>query len=725
MNRSAYLTTGLAIKALSGLSRARVRIHGAEGIPRGSVVFAINHFTRIETLLLPYHIFHLTGKPVWSLADAGLFKGVLAAFLTQNGAVSTTSPDRDRLIVKSLLTAEASWVIFPEGRMVKNKKIYAPGVPRGRFVVAGEDGDQHAPHTGAATLALRTEFYRQRMREMARVMPGEALRLAELYGLPGPEAAAAETTWIVPVNLTYYPLRARENVLSQLARIFIEDLSERVVEEIMTEGTMLLAGVDLDIRFGAPIPVAQYLKSQVVRRDISLRRAVDFDEPIDSRAMLRKTAQRIMERYMSAIYRMTTVNHDHLFAAILGFDPAPAIDEADLRRRVFLAATTIAFDKMGIHRHPALLKNPVPLLTDDRHGQAINFLSLAEESGIVRREAGGKLIKADRGLGQVSFHRARLDDPINVMINEIEPLEDMMAGLKDVAGQPALRVRYRVGRWLREGADLAYERAWGRFDDIADRSAENVGRPLLRCSAQRRLGVLVIHGYMAAPLEVAELVTHLGDRGYWVYAPRLCGHGTAPEDLAASSYADWVTSVDEGYALLASRCRQVVVGGFSTGAGLALDLAARGLAVAGVFAVCPPFSLQDFSSRFAPAVDMWNKLLDRVHMAAAKKEFVENHPENPHINYKRNPIRGVRELSRLMDGLDDRLGDIAAPTLVVQSLGDPVVNYRGAWRLFNQVGTEDKEFFVLHFNRHGILLGEGAERVHRAVAEFLTRVAPP
>jgi esterase/lipase len=69
--------------------------------------------------------------------------------------------------------------------------------------------------------------------------------------------------------------------------------------------------------------------------------------------------------------------------------------------------------------------------------------------------------------------------------------------------------------------------------------------------------------------------------------------------------------VDEGYAVIKSLC-DWVVGGFSTGAGLALDLAARVNDVKGVFTICSPMRIRFLSSRFAPAVDVWNRLLKKI-----------------------------------------------------------------------------------------------------------------
>ena len=713
MNPFAYRTTGLAIKTLAGLSKAEIRIYGKENLPEGSAIFVVNHFTRIETLLIPYHIHKLVKIPVWSLADYQFFEGALGAFLEKVGAVSTKNPHRDLLIIKSLLTGEANWLIFPEGRMVKSKKI----VEKGRFMISYAGG-KHPPHTGAATLALRAEFYRQRLRILLNEFPDEARRLMDRFRIDAIEPVIDNNTYIVPVNVTYYPLRAHENVLSKLASRWMDNIPDRMLDEIMTEGSMLMSGVDMDIRFGEPIEIKQFMLQSSIKRDISSRLSIGFDDPIPSIRVMRKSALKIMQRYMAAIYSMTTVNHDHLFASMLKMIPFKTINAYDLRRRLFLAASD-HLQETGVYLHEDLLLDQIHLLVDDAFNKFKDFINVAEKKGVLKKK--GEMLIKDRSkfFSAFDFHRIRIDNPIAVMANEVEPLIPLQRRIRRLAWLPGFWIRKKIAGTLMKRAVDEFEQDYTTYYIEGESKKKDVGRPLLVKGASKDMGVVLVHGYMAAPLEVRELAAYLGRRGFWVYTPRLKGHGTAPEDLAIRTFKDWVASVDAGYAVISNICRQVVVGGFSAGAGLALDLAARVNSVKGVFAVSPPMRLQDFSSKFVPAVDVWNRLMKKVRFEGAKMEFVENQPENPHINYFRNPVSGVLELERLMDAVDDKLSDIRMPALVVQSLGDPVVKPSGSMRTFDRIGSEDKAYILFNFDRHGILLGKDSEKVHKAIGDFI------
>jgi esterase/lipase/1-acyl-sn-glycerol-3-phosphate acyltransferase len=715
LSRFAYRSTGLAIKTIVNISKAEISYHGENNIPAGSNIFVINHFTRLETFLMPYMIFRLTKIPVWSLASFELFKGAFGAYLEKVGALSTKNPDRDRLIVKTLLTGEANWIIFPEGRMVKNKKL----IEKGRFMISAAGG-KHPPHTGAATLALRTEFYRQRIRKLTAENSDEAEHLAELFQIQDLEPVINGATHIVPVNLTYYPIRVRENILSSLAVRLVDDLPQRIIEELMTEGSMLLSGVDIDVRFGEPIEIFECLQYSPINIDISARRRINFDDPIPSRTRMRIEALKLMQRYMSAIYNLTTVNHDHLFASMLRAMRSKKIDESDLRRRVFLAATHIP-QKTNFCLHRSLQADQVHLLTDDRYHKVKDFMAVALDKGIITQKDNTLVKDPSKFSSPYDFHRARIDNPIEVMANAVEPLTDLQHTINRLASQPGFWIKRKVANYLKDQAVIEFKKDYEEFKVEGETKPMSVGMPFLIKGRSKDLGIVLSHGYMAAPLEVRQLAEYLGRLGFWVYVPRLKGHGTSPEDLATRSYLDWRNSVDHGYAIISNICKRVVAGGFSTGAGLALDLAVRVKAVAGVFAVSAPLRLKDFSSRFAPAVDMWNRLMERARQVGAKKEFVENKPENPHINYSRNPISGVVELDQLMDDLEPRLADLNVPALVVQSRGDPVVDPKGSRKIFELIGTSEKEYLLFNFDRHGILLGEGAQKVHRAIGEFIKR----
>ncbi len=111
--------------------------------------------------------------------------------------------------------------------------------------------------------------------------------------------------------------------------------------------------------------------------------------------------------------------------------------------------------------------------------------------------------------------------------------------------------------------------------------------------------------------------------------------------------------------------------------------------------------------------------MKRIHTNGAVKEFIANAPENRHINYLRNPIAGIRELERLMSKVEECLKDVRVPAVVVQSAGDPVVEPKGSRRVFDLIGSDDKKYMLFNFDRHGILLGEGAAKVHRVIGNFL------
>jgi esterase/lipase/1-acyl-sn-glycerol-3-phosphate acyltransferase len=713
MNQFAYKMAGFAIKTLSNLSKARIFIHNKENIPDGSNIFVINHFTRIETLLLPYHIYNLTNKiPVWSLADFSLFKGAFGDFLEKMGAVSTKDPDRDLLIVKSLLTGEASWIIYPEGQMVKSKKI----IEKGRFMISYTEG-KRPPHTGAATLALRTEFYRQRIRKMNEIMPDEARRIAGMYKIESVESVHSKSTFIVPVNITYYPIRAYQNSLSRVAEKFVDDIPERFMEEIMTEGTMLLSGVDIDIRFGQPIDIREYTKNYLIFKDITRKKSINFDDQIPSKPLLKSAALKIMERYMSSIYSMTTVNHDHLFASLLMMMPFKKINEDDLIRRIFLIST---FDikNTGCFFHRSLNEDQVHLLTDDRYGKFRDFISVAEQKGIVERKGKTIIKDTNRMTFPFDFHRVRIDNPVAVMANEVEPLRSLQRRIRLVSLQSRIWIKYRVAKYLLEKAEREFAQDYKAFYIEGETKKKEIGRPLL-IKGKKEPGVLLVHGYMAAPFEVRELAEYLGKRGMSVYTPRVRGHGTSPEDLAGRKYQEWIKSVEDGYAVLKTICERVVVGGFSNGAGLALELAARTEDLSGVFAICPPLKLKDISARLVPAIDVWNRLMGRFHREGAKKEFVENDPENPHINYSRNPISGIRELERFMESIEPAIPSVKVPALVIQAHDDPVVDPKGSRKVYELLGSQNKSYVVLNINRHVIVSGEGSQMVHKAVGDFI------
>jgi esterase/lipase len=115
-------------------------------------------------------------------------------------------------------------------------------------------------------------------------------------------------------------------------------------------------------------------------------------------------------------------------------------------------------------------------------------------------------------------------------------------------------------------------------------------------------------------------------------------------------------------------------------------------------------------------------LMDLMHLRKGKREFVEIKNEHPDINYHRLPITGLAALEQFMSEVEERLPEITTPALIIQSKDDPVVDPEGTNLLFERLGSPQKEYRLFDFERHGILMGEGADKVHAAIGKFIEMI---
>ena len=259
----------------------------------------------------------------------------------------------------------------------------------------------------------------------------------------------------------------------------MENPSERLIEEIMTEGTMMLSGVDVDVRFGEAIKIRPYMKDPVIQWDICSKDPIRFDDDIASKQMLGNLSRNIMHGYMTSIYSMTTVNHDHLFASILYRMNEEKIEIEDLKRRVYLAATLDMCDDKCF-KHTSMHDNQIHLLTDDRYHKYENFIAFAVEKGLLSIEDESYVVKnMEAFCDETEFHTARTENPLIVMANEVEPLTLLQYNIQLLAGTTPQNIKGMVFEQLYLKGLRDFEQDYTDFYREDESKPKDIGRPFL------------------------------------------------------------------------------------------------------------------------------------------------------------------------------------------------------------------------------------------------------
>ena len=749
ISEKACALTVRVLSALRSRLSVNIRLRGRKDLLESGQIFLFNHFARFETFIPQYLMFEETGAYCRSVAAREFFvkDDVFSNYLMGLGAVPHDYPRLLPFLAEEILRGRKV-IIFPEGGMVKDRRVLDE---TGAFSIYSSTArERRKHHTGASVLALTLEAFKAGILEIHKSGDTATLqRWAETLKLDGPDAllaAARRPSLVVPSNITFYPIRVSDNILHKGVEFFAKGLSERLSEELLIEGNILLKNTDMDIRLGDPEDPGKIFRwwdrkmlAKLVRRAESLDQLFDLDGGarwLDEKFIARKLGREFLlmrDAYMRAMYSGVTVNLSHLTSLILCSlvdGGRMEVDYETFHRTLYLAIK-YAQGEPSIHLHRSLT---VPAgydgVFDGRSPGLDQFLKTATETGLVQRDAEGYKF-LPKMLEEHSFHEVRLENFILVYANEVAPVAAARRAVDRAMKDAESRDDAALAHLLFDDEMAAF--AWNKrffslaqYSDINDQetATANAEPYLFLPETPKGLGIVMVHGFLASPAELRGFAEKLKAEGYPVIGVRLKGHGTSPWDLRGRSWGDWLASVRRGYRIMQAFSERICLVGFSTGGALSLILAAeKPDGLAGVAAVGAPLKFRNRSLIFVPLIHGANKLVRWVSSFEGVMPFRENDSEHPDMNYRNMPVRGLYELRLMADELKRRLPDIRCPATIVQSTGDQVVNPKSGGRILKRLGSEEKTLHMVASNRHGIL-SEDIGGSQELVAEFIRSLTP-
>ncbi|MDX2083685.1 MAG: alpha/beta fold hydrolase [Rickettsiales bacterium] len=714
----AFGYAAIALKILEKILGSRFFVEGIKDLPNQPILFVSNHFTRFETFVVPYIIYKHTGRQVRCLADSGLYHGMLGKFLTSVGTISTKDLQRDNIILKDLIAAKYDWMIYPEGGMIKSKEIKKEA----EFI--NYTPNRVGPvRTGSSVMALKSQLYRQDMIEAFTKGDMNILNKLEAeVGLSYQTSFKDIDTYIVPLNISYYPIRPGNNNIKKLAAHLIKKIPTQIAEELEIEGNLLLNS-DINLHFGKAINLANYTKP--VQRLIN--KVPLLKENTKNNLILKYFKYRLTNEFMSKIYCDLQINFDHIFSAVLYLVNENEITIDRLKRIIYLSAIMIDQRKYRLN-HSIFEENLFKIFIDEPHQEFDSVFALAKEQNLISESSPGKIIINKNNLNKkYDFHEIRLENTLSVIANEFFLLDDLKKIVARNCKIDESELRQKVFNEIYEKDLEIFAKDYHNFFDKNFSKNKTVGSPFFidsktKKQSDKSTAILLCHGYKSAPQEVFQLAKFINELGFKTYAVRLKGHGTAPINIKEVSWQDWYNSLQRGYAALRNIAKEVIMIGFSTGGLLTLLSAAHKKNIPAIVSISSALKLVDVRARFVPGINIYNELLEKLHINKSKIEFVDDKPENPDFNYNRNYLKGVEELGKLMDECNQNLNKITAPALIIQAKQDPIVNPKSAAIIFEKIQSKNKIIFEPNFSNHCIINGENREEVFMAIKDFLLKI---
>jgi carboxylesterase len=226
---------------------------------------------------------------------------------------------------------------------------------------------------------------------------------------------------------------------------------------------------------------------------------------------------------------------------------------------------------------------------------------------------------------------------------------------------------------------------------------------------------LCLHGLTGTPYEVRPLAAALVARGIRACGPVGAGHAEGPDLLAETPHEVWLEAAQSQFERLRQEHERVFLVGVSMGGLLSLRLAQThdvdALVVLGTpLALAPPIP------QLLPVMRLFTRFRKKGPSGIEDPVARARHP-----GLDRMPLDAVRELIKLGDKVNEDLGSVSAPILVAHGKLDKTARPRDAEKIHREVGSREKELFLLERSGHVASVDYDGPALARATADFLGR----
>jgi len=221
--------------------------------------------------------------------------------------------------------------------------------------------------------------------------------------------------------------------------------------------------------------------------------------------------------------------------------------------------------------------------------------------------------------------------------------------------------------------------------------------------------VLLFHSLTASSSETDYLASFLHKTGIPVFQAGLAGHGNITE-LEKTDFQIWLEAAEADLITAKNIYPQVIVGGLSTGALLALHLAANH-DIKACFSIAPALVIKSMLASITGILGFFRiKKKNRV-LEQFRKWYL------PQM-----PFRSIYQTWLLGNRLRSSLHQISCPLLSCHSMDDRIIAKKSSQLLFYRTASENKELFLFTRGVHLPVIDQSlpmSEEITKKIINFI------